>query len=80
VFAFSFGKAKTGGSGYPTISCLCTYNGTNGIFRSDDHGVTWNQIPAPPTFLPYYAIGSDYNTYGIEYITPNGSGWMKRVN
>lgn len=63
VWAFGFGKAKTGGSGFPSIYMAgwanCGQSGINncpggasgytvGIWRSTDHGSNWNYLSAPP--------------------------------
>lgn len=72
----TFGKEKPG-SEYPTVFVMGTYNGEQGIFRSDDYGKTWHAIASSfayggSTESPY--IGGDRTNYGRVWLTTNGRG------
>ena len=67
----SFGKAETG-SGYPVF--IYGYkDGVKGIYRSDDYGVSWEQLP-DPTIKNLHAIAGDRQNYGKVFIGSSGRG------
>jgi hypothetical protein len=78
VFSFGFGKAATGKT-YPTVFIYGWVNNVLGIWRSDDHCVTWTQISDGfPTgsFDQVKVIEGDINTYGKVYVGFAGSGYV----
>jgi photosystem II stability/assembly factor-like uncharacterized protein len=81
VFSFGFGKAAPGKS-YPTVFIYGWVNKVRGIWRSDDHCVTWTQIsdgfPAGSTDH-IKVIEGDNNTYGKVYVGFSGSGYAYGV-
>lgn len=77
VISFGFGKAKPGGSGYPTIIIYGQISGVFGFWYSTDHGVTWIQAGSQfawGTQDQVSVIEGDSNTYGLFYIGLIGSG------
>jgi photosystem II stability/assembly factor-like uncharacterized protein len=77
VFSFGFGKAAPGKT-YPTVFIYGWVNNVLGIWRSDDHCVTWTQISDGfPTgsFNRVNVIDGDNNTYGKVYVGFAGSGY-----
>ncbi len=77
VISFGFGKAATGKT-YPTVFIYGWVNDVLGIWRSDDHCVTWTQISDGfPTgsFDLVKVIEGDSNTYGRVYVGFAGSGY-----
>lgn len=79
VWAFGLGKAKPGGSGYPTIFIYGAVNGVFGLWRSDDHHATWislsNSFPLN-SFDTIKVLEGDSNTYGTFYGGTAGSGFI----
>ena len=78
VWSFGFGKAKPGGSGYPTIFIYGQVNGAFGLWRSDDHHATW--VKLSNAFVndsedQVRVVEGDSNTYGTVYVGFNGSGF-----
>ena len=66
------------GKNYPTVFIYGWVNNVLGIWRSDDHCVTWTQISDGfPTgsFDLVKVIEGDNNTYGKVYVGFAGSGY-----
>lgn len=76
VWAFGFGKAKTGGSGFPAIYIYGWVNNVLGLWESDDHGATWTQLtgPFPLSLDEVVTVEGDANIYGKVYFGFIGSG------
>ena len=77
VFSFGFGKAPAGKS-YPTVFIYGWVKDVLGIWRSDDHCITWTKISDGfPTgsFDRVKVIEGDNNTYGRVYVGFAGSGY-----
>ena len=80
MWTFGFGKAKSGGSGYPAIFVVGFVNQvgpyTYGLWRSDDGCSTWKKIsngyPAG-VYAGITAIDGDNNTYGTVYVGVGGA-------
>ena len=77
--SIAFGAPKPGGGGYPTVIVSGTVSGVQGIWRSVDDCVSWQQIG--PT-LPFNSFDSNTcveahkTTYGIYYLGFGGFGWL----
>ncbi len=67
----SFGKASSG-SGY-TVFINGFKSGVAGIYRSDDYGATWVQLPNP-TIEPVSIVAGDRQNYGQVFIGTGGRG------
>jgi hypothetical protein len=81
VWAFGFGPIAPGKS-YPSFFCYCAVNNLgagylNGYWESDDHMVTWKQIPNPPTEDIVVTVVPDANTYGRFYACYGGSSCLR---
>jgi hypothetical protein len=78
VWAFGFGKAKPGGSGYPAIYLAGWVNGVYGIWESDNHATTWTKLTDFPLGIidTVSTIEGDANTYGTVYIGFQGTGYV----
>lgn len=76
VWDFGFGKAKPAGSGFPAIYIYGWVSNVLGVWRSDDHAVTWTQLsgPWPCNMDEVVAVEGDANTYGTVYVGMLGSG------
>lgn len=77
VFSFGFGRAATG-KPYPTVFIYGWVNNILGIWRSDDHCLTWTKISDGfPTrsFDLVKVVEGDNNTYGTVYVGFAGSGY-----
>lgn len=77
VFSFGFGKAAPGKS-YPTVFVYGWVNDVLGIWRSDDHCLTWVRISdgfPNGSFDSVKVIEGDNNTYGKLYVGFAGSGY-----
>jgi hypothetical protein len=77
VFSFGLGKAAPGKS-YPTVLIYGWVDNVLGIWRSDDHCLTWTQISDGfPTgsFDTVKVVEGDNNTYGDVYVGFAGSGY-----
>lgn len=81
VFAFGFGAAKPGGSGYPAIYIYGWVSGVGGLWESDDNAATWSQLtglyPNNSMDTPSTVEG-DANKYGWVYMGGGGSGYSYR--
>ncbi|RPB14592.1 glycoside hydrolase family 74 protein [Morchella conica CCBAS932] len=75
-YQFALGAPPTT-DGYPAIYLVGTVDGSVGVFRSDDTGVTWYKINddahgfGSPDSVP---VAADQNTYGRVYLGTNGRG------
>lgn len=77
VFSFGFGKVATGRT-YPTVFIYGWVDEALGIWRSDDHCVTWTRVSDGfPTgsFDQVKVIEGDNNTFGKVYVGFAGSGY-----
>lgn len=72
VRLISFGKAQSG-NGY-TVFVKGYKNGIQGIYRSDDYGVTWNALAVLPTGCLIHALAGDRQNYGKVFFGTNGRG------
>lgn len=72
VRQISFGKAASG-TGY-TVFAHGFKSGVKGVYRSDDHGATWNAVADLPTIADIEAIAGDRQTHGRVYIGTHGRG------
>ncbi|GHU52399.1 sialidase [Clostridia bacterium] len=70
-----FGKASDGAD-YPAVYICGTVDGNEGVYRSDDKGVTWVKIndDAHQYGSNNYAITGDMREYGTVYYGANGRG------
>ena len=78
AFSFGFGKAAPGMT-YPTIFIYGWVDNILGIWRSDDHCVTWTNISDGfplGSFDQVKVIEGDNNTYGKVYVGFAGSGYV----
>lgn len=71
VTEVSFGKAASG-TGY-TVFIHGYKAGVKGVYRSDDYGVTWVQLPNP-TINDIISLTGDRQNYGKVFIGTNGRG------
>jgi hypothetical protein len=80
VWAFGFGKAKPGGSGYPAIFIAGWVSGVFGVYESDDHASTWTLLATNPcnSLDVEKVVTGDLNNYGWVYVGYNGSGFCYR--
>ncbi|MDR1682949.1 MAG: T9SS type A sorting domain-containing protein [Candidatus Symbiothrix sp.] len=80
AFSVGFGKAKTA-DGYPTIFVAGVSNGTHGVWRSTDAGVTWTQICDYPLGIYGFVddIDGDKDTFGKVYICFGEAGFAYGV-
>jgi xyloglucan-specific exo-beta-1,4-glucanase len=73
---FAFGKGKSGVSN-PAVFIYGTVNQVKGFFRSDNMGLTWNNI-TPVTGIGLgnepQVMEADRQTYGKVYVGTNGRG------
>lgn len=76
VWGFGFGKPKPAGSGYPAIYIYGWVSNVLGVWRSDDHGVSWTQLSGafPCSMDQIVVVEGDANTYGTVYLGHAGSG------
>jgi hypothetical protein len=77
VFSFGFGKSAPG-KHYPTVFIYAWVNNILGVWRSDDHCVTWTQVSngfPVGSFDLVKVIEGDNNTYGKVYVGFAGSGY-----
>jgi xyloglucan-specific exo-beta-1,4-glucanase len=71
---FSFGKNKSGITS-PTVFVFGTVDNVDGIFRSDDMGMTWVQINNADQLLGKSTVmQGDRQVYGQVYIGTSGRG------
>jgi hypothetical protein len=68
----TFGKAAVG-TGY-TVFINGYYGGVQGVYRSDDYGVTWVRLPDVPTCSSIESMGGDRQNYGKVFIGTHGRG------
>lgn len=85
-FGYGFGAAMPGSDGYPTLYCVCWYNGVYGTWRAvniDTGSPTWTRIDAG-TATTGFPLGNwdwikfvqgDMNIAGRLYVGFSGSGW-----
>lgn len=76
-YAFSLGAPKTTG-GYPAIYLVGVVDAIQGVYKSDDAGVSWVKINdatkwggAEPNGIP---VSADLRTYGRVFLGTNGRG------
>jgi hypothetical protein len=72
--AIGFGRAAACAD-YPVLYVAGQVNGASGIFRSDDQGVTWQQIDDASRqfgFISY--VAGDPRVYGRVYLGSGGRG------
>lgn len=75
VWAFGFGSAKPGGSGYPAVYIVGWVSGLFGVWRSTDHALTWTNLGIPLNNLDQIvAVSGDSNVYGKVYVQFHTSG------
>ena len=77
VFSFGFGKAAPGAV-YPTVFIYGWVNNVLGIWRSEDHCMTWTKIGdgfPNASFDRVKVVEGDSNTYGKVYVGFSGSGY-----
>lgn len=84
VAAYGFGKAKPGGSGYPSLYMLGWLSGVYGEYRSDDHASTWKLLTTAGTnpcgsLDEVKTLSGDLNTWNVSYTGYNGSSFCKGV-
>jgi xyloglucan-specific exo-beta-1,4-glucanase len=77
VWSFGFGKEKPSGSGYPSIFIYGAVKSDFGLWRSDDHHLTWVKLSGK--FLnnsqdQVRVVEGDNNVYGTVYIGFGDSG------
>lgn len=74
---FAFGKAQPG-KFVPAVYVYGTVNNVNGFFRSDDMGVTWNNIGPLGNGIGLgnepQIMAADRQIYGQVYVGTNGRG------
>ncbi|KIO29295.1 carbohydrate-binding module family 1 protein, partial [Tulasnella calospora MUT 4182] len=76
TYSLSTGAPKTTG-GYPSVFAFGTYNGTPGLWRSDDQGSTWTRLDdAAHGFGSQEAnyVCGDQRAWGRLYVGTNGRG------
>ncbi|WP_223066994.1 carbohydrate binding domain-containing protein [Paenibacillus caui] len=75
AYLFSFGKNAPGKTN-PAVFVYGIVKQKEGIFRSDDNGVTWVQIDSPLIRAgdEPNAMAGDRQTYGRVYVGTNGTG------
>lgn len=71
VTAVSFGKSLSG-TGY-AVYIYGYVNSQLGVYRSDDYGSTWTQLPAP-TIAEISAIAGDRQNFGRVFLGTAGRG------
>jgi hypothetical protein len=77
VIDFGFGKAASGGSGYPAIFIAGWVNNVYGTWQSDDIGATWTNLTTWPinSLDAVVAVEGDKDVYGKVYLGFSGSGY-----
>lgn len=70
-----FGKAKDGAD-YLAVYAVCTIDGVNGVYRSDDMGENWIRINdfEHQYGSINYSITGDLRVYGRVFVATNGRG------
>jgi photosystem II stability/assembly factor-like uncharacterized protein len=74
IGAVGFGRAAAGGN-YPAVFITATLDGTHGIFRSDDVGVTWVRLTDDShQFGSATRLTGDPRVFGRVYFCTGGRG------
>ena len=72
-YGVTFGKNKST-EAYPCIYTFAEYNGSEGVYRSDDRGKTWVKISYGMDFPTIAQMKGDMNIYGRVFVAKESLG------